>query len=209
MRIATVSLLVCCCLSAVSAQWLETTIPLPDSLGPFEANGCQVWDSSDNKLFLGGDGGVLIIDGATNERLAIVPTSGSIRAFCCSPAEHKVYCATDSGTVVVLNGATNQVVTTIPAGEYPYAVCYNSQDNKVYSSNRSSSSVTIIDCHSDTVLATVSGVPYPDYFCYASGSNKVYCGTYYGGVNAVTVIDGVGDTVLIDVPIGDAMSSFA
>ena len=51
-----VMLATCCCLTAASGQWLEKTIVLPDSLGAFAGNGCHVWDSIDNKLFVGGHG---------------------------------------------------------------------------------------------------------------------------------------------------------
>ncbi|MCX6842179.1 MAG: hypothetical protein NTX53_07865, partial [candidate division WOR-3 bacterium] len=54
--------------SFASAQWLETEIYLPDSLGGVSEPQAPVWDSTDNKVFVGGDSGVLVVDGTTNER---------------------------------------------------------------------------------------------------------------------------------------------
>ncbi len=176
------------------------TIPLPDSLGAFAGNSCQVWDSADNKLFVGGDGGVLVIDASANERLAIVPIEGRVRALCCSPVGHKIYCATDSGEIAVLSGVTNQLIATLPVSGWPYVLCYNSRDNKVYSAREADSSIAVIDCEADTIVAIVSGLPHPDQLCYASVPDKVYCVSHGGGMHMIAVIDGAGDSVVAQLP---------
>ncbi len=59
-----VLLAVFCLLSAASAQWLETTIALPDSSGP----AALCFDPQDNKLFCANWDGdnVIVIDCSTN-----------------------------------------------------------------------------------------------------------------------------------------------
>ena len=205
MRITGMIICICCCLSAVQAEWLEKNIKLPDSLGAFAGNGCQVWDSADNKLFLAGDNGVLIVDAATKERLAIAPTSGSVGAFCCCPSAHKVYCATSSGSVVVINGATNQVLTTVPVSARPGALCYNSLNNKVYSADGDSDEVCVIDCGTDGVVATIRDVGSPSLLVYGSGSNKMYCAGDRS--DTVAVIDGAADTVAAHVLVNDGVGA--
>ena len=76
MRHLAVLLVVFCCLSAVSGQWLETTIYLPDSLGGLTHPQCLVYNTTNNTIYVGGQYGdcVIAIDGATNQRIARIPT---------------------------------------------------------------------------------------------------------------------------------------
>jgi len=95
-------LAVCCCLSVVSGQWLEKQIPLPDSLGTMTEPRSLVWDSLDDRVYVGGEGGVMVLDCATNRRLAVIPTPGPVLALCYNPQNNKVYAADRSaGTVAV------------------------------------------------------------------------------------------------------------
>ena len=91
---------ICCCLSAVSGQWLETTIYLPDSFGGLTQPQCLVYDSLNNFVYVGGAECVMAIDGATNRRVARIPTGLGTRALCVSP-ENKVYCASNDSVTVI------------------------------------------------------------------------------------------------------------
>ncbi|KPJ72170.1 hypothetical protein AMJ52_07195 [candidate division TA06 bacterium DG_78] len=54
-----------------NAQWLETTIYLPDNLGSMGSPWCLAYNSTSNAVYTGGGGGyVFVIDGETNQRIA-------------------------------------------------------------------------------------------------------------------------------------------
>jgi len=162
--------------SFASGQWLEMTILLPDSLGGITGPQTLVWDSLDNTLFVGGDSGALVIDGATSERVARVWTGSTVSAVCYNPQNNKVYCANQSDdNVTVIDGASNAVLATVTAGDFPQALCYNPQSNKVYCANYLSDNVTVIDGATNAVLATVTAGSYPEALCYNPQNNKVYC----------------------------------
>ncbi|MCX6844792.1 MAG: hypothetical protein NTX53_21220 [candidate division WOR-3 bacterium] len=129
-------------ISFASSQWLEITIPLPDSLGEI-ANPCAVvWDSVHNKVFVGGDSGVLVVDGVTNARIARVWTGGMVTALCLNPQNDKVYSTSarrngdDDSTVTVIDGATYSILASLPVGHYPQALCYNPTDSLLNSLTR-------------------------------------------------------------------------
>ncbi len=69
MKCSFVLLAVSCWLSAVSAQWLEETIYLPDSFGGLAMPQSLVYDSANNTIYVGGlYGSVPVIDGATDQK---------------------------------------------------------------------------------------------------------------------------------------------
>ena len=114
---------VCCMLAAVlPAQWLETTIYLPDT-----TPGVLCWNSTDNKVYCANCYGnnVTVIDGATNQVIATAAAGVCPLALCYNPQNNKVYCANQiSSDVTVIDGATNGVVATVTAGQNPRALCY-------------------------------------------------------------------------------------
>lgn len=60
--------------SLLSAQWLETTIYLPDSLSGIAYPLVFTYNPTNNKIYVGGDGDyVIVIDGATNQKIAKIP----------------------------------------------------------------------------------------------------------------------------------------
>jgi YVTN family beta-propeller protein len=129
MKLSHVLLAMGCPLSLASAQWLETTVPLPDSLGSIGNPTAVVCDSLDNKLFAGGDGGVLVADGTNNARLARVWTGSTVPALGFVRQNDKVYCANSgSNSVTVIDGASNSVLTTIGVGVWPNRVCVANQN---------------------------------------------------------------------------------
>ncbi len=104
------------------SQWLETTIYVPDSLSGIRSPQTFTYNTTNNKIYVGGEEGdcVIVIDGETNEKITKIPAGGGIRAFVWNSTNNKVYCANYwSNTVTVIDGVTNQVITTIPSGSRP------------------------------------------------------------------------------------------
>jgi YVTN family beta-propeller protein len=174
-------------------QWLEKTVMLPDTLGWLSFPWSLVHNPQNNKIYVGCDDGILVIDGTTSQRLArIKMTGGRVWALCYNPQNNRVYAADlDRDYVFVIGGESDSVITLIGVGREPYALCYNAQDNKVYCTNHQDKTVTVIDGAANRVVATVDVGNGPCYLCYNPEENKVYCANEWSG--DVTVIDGVAD----------------
>jgi YVTN family beta-propeller protein len=197
MRFASALLAVGCLLSIAPGQWLETTIMLPDSLCGLRHPRCLTYNSVNNTICVGGDDGecVLAIDGATNQKIARIPTGSYGIALCYNPTNNKVYCANSwSDDVTVIDGASNSVITTVAAGDYPCALCYNPQNNKVYGANEYSDNVTVIDGATNQVLRTIGVGDSPLAFCHNPRENRVYVANVYGSSISVLRDSGGGIT---------------
>lgn len=112
-------LALCCCLSAAHSQWLEQTIFLPDAVGKWAWRWCLVYDSTNNTIYVGAAAGdcVSAINGATNQRIAQVPSASDAQALCYNPTDNKVHSANHYiGNVTVIDGAADSITTTVPAG---------------------------------------------------------------------------------------------
>jgi YVTN family beta-propeller protein len=204
----TVLLATCLLVVTASAQWLETTIYVPDSLCGLVPPSCLLHNPTNNTVYVGGGGDCAIaIDASTNQKIARIPTGSSVSAMCHNPLNNKVYCATPgSSNVTVIDAAANEVIATVPVGDGPGALCWNPTGNKVYCANSDSDYVTVIDGVRDTVLATITVDGCPRALCYSSGNDKVYCivdrHTVPGYDSIVTVIDCAGDTVIATIVVG-------
>jgi len=100
----------------VNAQWVETTILLPDSIGGISYPQSFGWCPATNHVYVGGYAGnaVLVVDGATNQRIARVQADSVVRAFFWHPARNRMYCANENAaSVTVIDCATNTVAATI------------------------------------------------------------------------------------------------
>ncbi|MDH5185703.1 MAG: T9SS type A sorting domain-containing protein [candidate division WOR-3 bacterium] len=192
--LATLHLALC---TIVSAQWLETTIPVGSN--PY----ALCWNSTNNKVYCANwnSANVTIIDGATNSVITTVPVRIGPRVLCWNSASNKVYCANAwCDSVSIIDGVTNSVIITLPVGTYPCALCWNSNNNKVYCANYNSNNVTIIDGATDSIITTVTTGSWPNALCWNSTNNKVYCAN--GANDNVTVIDGTNNSVITTIPVG-------
>jgi YVTN family beta-propeller protein len=105
-----------------------------------------------------GNGGVTVIDGATNS-LSFVsagPNSHILHAVALDSVTNTIYVTSEGcfqedpcrnpGSVTVINGATNAVTTIINASAHnPEGVAVNEMNNKIYVANTGSSNVSVID----------------------------------------------------------------
>ena len=119
MKLASVLLAVGCMLSAASAQWLDTTLYVPDSTYGLTQVTCAVYDSTGNSVYVAGDFGrhVLEIDGTTHEKVGRISVPGEVRSLCWNSRDDKIYAANiwDS-SVTIASGATNQVLAKLHVG---------------------------------------------------------------------------------------------
>jgi len=108
-----------------NAQWLETTIYLPDSLGGVGLPWAAEYNPTNNKIYIGGENGrdVVVIDGATNMKIARIPAGKWVRALCYNSTNNKIYAASYMDhNITVIDGATNAVIDTIPVSSTPFAL---------------------------------------------------------------------------------------
>jgi YVTN family beta-propeller protein len=204
-----VMLAVCCCLSAASAQWVETTLYLPDTFGGLRMPNCFAYDWADNTVFVAGESTrtILVLDAHDGRRLARIPFEGNIRALCYNSVSNKVYAAAaDRNLVAVIDAESRQLLDTIPTGGSPTALEFSPTMNRVYCSNFTSNNVTVIDGEGDSVLATVPVEQQPSAVCWNPTRNVVYCANR--GSNTVSVIDAVADTVVATIPAGSEPIEF-
>lgn len=101
--------------SDLSAQWLETTIYLSDSLIGIDDPQALTYNVTNNKIYVGGEDTnyVIVIDGTTNQKIARITTGINVSALCWNSTNNKVYCANyESNTVTIIDGVTNLVLAT-------------------------------------------------------------------------------------------------
>jgi hypothetical protein len=184
-------------------QYLETTIKLPDTLGPMNGPYHLAWDENPAhpRLCIGGEadsGGVIVAEAITCKRLARVST-GPVKALCFVPPQGKLYVARlDVDSVVVVNCATNQTTSAIHTAGIVPVMQYNAQNDRLYCGG---DSITVVDCAGDTVVHTIAVAA--SSFGYDSASNKLYA----GGNGPLAVIDCTTDSVVVSVPeVGSAIA---
>jgi DNA-binding beta-propeller fold protein YncE len=193
MRITIV--LAVCWLTVANAQWLESTVNLPDTLGPLNGPYHLAWDSDSAhpRLYIGGEGdsgGVIVAEAITCKRLARIPT-GPVIALSFVPSHGKLYVAkAGRDSIVVVDCATNQIVSTIHTASIVSVMQYNSQNDRLYSGG---DQISVIDCAADTVIHTIAVAA--TAFAFDSTRNKLYA----GGNGPLTVIDCTTDSVVATV----------
>jgi YVTN family beta-propeller protein len=176
-------------LNVLPAQQVINNILLPDSLGsmPDGAFSC-VYNETNNCIYVGGQDFVFVLDGATDQKIARIPVTGSVTTMLWVPGENKIFCAHyDYTRVTVIDGTSNSVVTTIPVGVYPICLVYNATNNKVYCANKHSRDITVIDAATNSVITTLMVVgDEPRDMAWDDIDNKLYC----TGGEFFTVYDG-------------------
>ncbi|MCX6843439.1 MAG: YncE family protein [candidate division WOR-3 bacterium] len=207
MKTASVLLAVSCWLSAVSGQWFEKSIGLPDSLGNLEYPWAAYYVPSSNCVYVAGADGVMVVDAATDARVARMDLECPMyMAF--DSRDDKMYLSTnyydyEGESLSVVDALSHRLVSRIRVGWYPGPVCYNPTANKVYCIV-GEESLAVIDCTTDSVLARFwvgySSYDYCTMYCDTAG-NKVYITSY--DVDGVAVVDGVGDSLLKFLTVGD------
>jgi len=125
------------CLLAVtvaSGQWVESTIVLPDSLGPLDWPQVLLFDSLNQTVYVGGEYGrcVIGIDPQTSRTKYRIGAGVDVRALCLNTTDNKVYTADRlNNTVTVIAGATGLVIRRIQVGSGPFALNWNPATNRV------------------------------------------------------------------------------
>jgi DNA-binding beta-propeller fold protein YncE len=203
LRPAAVVLIVCCCLGTASGQWLDKTIPLADSFSGTYPTAIYYVPTS-NSVYAVADDGVIVIDAATNAKVARLDLN-SAAFLACDSRGNRVYLRSGRDSLVVVDPVTRQVVSRFQVGSYPRQPCYNPTANKVYClTGYYNDTLTAVDCNTDSVLASIwVGRNYYSYSgtCCNPAGNRVYVTSY--ATRSIAVIDGASDSLLKSLIIGD------
>lgn len=190
--------------SAVSAQYLETTIDLcPGGVGSVLKLDCIAVNPATHTVYAGGDRWVAVIDGAGLSYENRIQVGRRCRALTYVPAKNKLYAACEGlqdSVVYVIDCGMNQVRARVVVGVRPQSLCYDSLDNKVYCGNYASNTVSAIDVSGDSVAATIPVGTQPRALCFNPVERKVYSANHKS--DDVTVIDATADTVVATVNVG-------
>jgi len=100
-----------------------------------------------NRIYVGTNGAVAVLDGNTNTVLASIPTSSgySMYGAAVNGAQNQIYVTIQGlNTLAIIDGASNKVVRTLAVGNAPLGVDSNPNTNRAYVANTSSSTLSVI-----------------------------------------------------------------
>jgi YVTN family beta-propeller protein len=204
-------LAVSCWLSAVSGQWLEKIIFLPDSLSGVPWPSCIALDSVDGKVYISGterageprvmDCYVVVADAETGNKLARIAVDGMTASLLCNPVAHKLYAAhPDADLVSVIDPVADTVVATIGIYAPSWLYC-NATNGRVYClAKHYGGALTVIDPARDSVVKTIALQGTHAAAAFLPRVNKVYCAR--GEPASVAVLDAHTDSLIrvVDLP---------
>lgn len=160
-----------------------------------------VYDALDNKAYVTfADDSVLVVDGATHQRVGAVRAPGATFAVWDSTGDRLYVSGSDlADTVTVIDCRADTVVTHIPTAPGPSLMHVSARHRKLYVQNYDDCSVSIVDLASNQVIRSMQLGAGPQSGCYVASVDKYYGGTYGGDV--IAVIDGAADSLLRAVPL--------
>lgn len=120
----------------------QSTWVAQESYGPLEGIAnftlnkkpvCVAVNEVTNRIYVGVEDGLIIIDGETDEVIVEIPLDTEIRGLAVNPQTNRIYAGGYPKFVAVINGATNQKIGEIPQGGInKYEIAVNPVTNLVY-----------------------------------------------------------------------------
>jgi len=181
--------------SAASAQVLEAQILLPDSLGPLMGSNHVAFDEDavHPRIFIGGEGGdVIVANAVTCERFARI-RSGPMNALCYVSAHNKLYVSTtDEYGIAVVDCNSYEVIKRLRFASLVTGLYYNPRNDRVYCA---SDPLKMVDCAGDSVVDSLM-MNATDARCALDGyRNKLYVGAH----DSLRVVDCSRESVVASV----------
>ncbi|MBM3332949.1 hypothetical protein FJY68_14075 [candidate division WOR-3 bacterium] len=162
------AIVLCLVVNDGQGSWLEKVIYLPDSLSGV------LWPSC---IASNPDAGKVYVSGEYDDR-----TRNGLDAY-----------------VVVIDPRTNERVARIAVPENVSHLCYNPVAKKLYATHCHwgvAGRMSVIDGFTNQVTATIAFDSGPGQLCCNTVNGKMYVTSEWVGDPSVTVIDGVGDSVI-------------
>jgi YVTN family beta-propeller protein len=165
-------------------------------------NPCALaWASARNKVYCVNSypgGPISVLGGADDDSIdvPIIPISQTPNAIAYNPTSNRIYVSSaammQAGIVWVINPQTDSVVAQVTCGNSAWELGVNPTANRVYCSNRSSGTVSVINCANNQRLANTQVETEPHSSCWIP-TNKVFVGEYWN--NTVAFMHGDSQTV--------------
>jgi YVTN family beta-propeller protein len=152
-----------------------------------------------NRLYLGGESRVVVIDGMSGATLDTLLTGGRVGRMAYCPAGNLLLCSSEPGSLTVFKCKTNEVMCVFSAPMPSGEMLWNPVTNRMYYEGRGDSLV-VIDCGLRALAGKVALGPGSGDLLCDTIRNKVYCSR--GSDGTVWVVDGKTDSVstVVDVP---------
>lgn len=186
--------------SSLRADSVLTTIKVGGSSAGMAANPIT------NKIYVGVNQSVVVIDGKTQEITARIDTGGGVGFVGVNILTDRIYASScNSGTcnIAVINGRTNTVIADIPTvsgssiGIQGLAV--NPVTDRIYASAADNQQLIAIDGKTNTVIAQVFVPSQPGGISVNPKTDRIYvAGTGFPGL--IMVFDGVTNTQVASIP---------
>ena len=211
MRLCLVLLAAGCLVSAVSGQWFEATIPVP------QTPQALCWNPANNRVYCAvgypdAFSAVITIDGDSNVVRdtielgydmpgGILADAGAERVYCTGSS----YYPLDDSLVTIIDAGADSIVAQVPVGEGPMALCFNASRSKLFCAAQLPGRVYVIDCAGDTVRAVLPVGSNPYDLCCVPELDRVFCanrGTYGRADYTVTSIEAARDSVRRNIEVG-------
>jgi DNA-binding beta-propeller fold protein YncE len=209
-KYAYVLLAVCCCLSGLSAQWIEKFIQVPDSFYGLMYPAHLAYSPVSQMVYVGGDNpkpgaSVTGVDIRTWTKQAKIPCDNyAVKGLGYNPLDDKLYILSNGNAVTVVECDGNRVLAELRVPGIPLTFCHNLRYDKVYVG--SDSSLTIIDGAGDSIRRTIALVGYPVALVSNESLGKVY---YLVNPGRIQVVDASADTVVAVIPVSNSTRGLA
>jgi len=186
---------VCVLLSICAAQVFETTVALPDSLGPLRPPCRLITDASGLMLYAASESSdVIALEAPSLRRLGRITTNSPVTAACLSARQNELYFACLwTNSVLVVEGSSGRLLDSLSVSYAPADLCYDQEHDKVYCASYCRPVMSVIDCQSHAVVEeTLPGIAY----CLAIHPSlpKLYLGCI--NPSSIVVIDTRTDTAI-------------
>ncbi|NLF88943.1 hypothetical protein GX563_08995 [Candidatus Bathyarchaeota archaeon] len=170
---------------------------------------CIAVNDETNRIYVGTDTGIVVIDGTTDTVVTQIPTVDSVDDIAVNPKTNRVFAVVEGNNVLVLDGATNQQAGALPDWvyiSYDNVILVNPVTNLVYYCVRTATSgkFDVVKVYDGTTLSLVATVNIPGsdthpYIETMSGAvnpvtNKVYIA--WTGKDNINIIDGATNTII-------------
>jgi DNA-binding beta-propeller fold protein YncE len=137
------------------------------------------------------------VDCATGRIVDSLQLPGEFSPWCYNSKQDRLYVfLPECGFGLTIDCATNRVIDTLSSPIAPRAAMYYPARNKLYytSRNGTASSLTIVDCETDSVLArhVFAGDTCLTGLCYNASTDRVYCCSRSG---TLFVVDGSSNAI--------------
>ncbi len=187
--------------AALSAhgQYLETTIPVGDT--PTYV----LWNPASNKVYCANtqDHNVTIIDGETNQVIAVVEVGEYPFRLAWNSRENKVYCVcSEDNKVAVIDGVGDTLLRMPRVRDWPYSMAYSATTNKLYVACDDNDRVAVLDAGPDTIIKHID-IRGAGRLLWHPVSDRVFCYTN-ADADTIKVIDCVTDEIVVRMPLSTA-----